>query len=249
MSFITKNEVLRYIHKVFGEDVEIVDAKFPLRIQPSPDDLVGAEPKNPGNCALVHTVRRQHGAQMAIFWKNVAYVDMIDADGVRRVFRFKVTKAARKLITDFDHGEPFEIGRAILLEAPSKNQTLKAGRKRLQAKKNENKKRANRRLRLTAAMTKKKAAAERAARRLREANVKKDRQSLAAIKQRKKEADAALKAVRDKIAAMDRTNRRRAPKTLDLTTRNGAAGNYNLTMGKHGVHPDFYKPAPPTSAA
>lgn len=242
MSFITKNEVREYIHKIFGEEVEIVDAKYPLLIQPSPDDLVGADPKDPGNCVLVHTVRRQHGAQMLIVWKKVAYCDLIGIDGVRRVNRLMVTRDATKLITDFDNGKPFEIGRAIVFDAPSKNQTLKAGRKRLQAKKEGTKKWIDRRKRLTVAMTRKRAAAARAAKRLVAANAKKDAKNLPAIKQRKKEADAALKAVQNQIAAMNKGRHQRAPKRFDLTTRNGAIGNYNLTMGKYGVHPDFYKP-------
>jgi hypothetical protein len=248
MSFITKNEVLEYIHKVFGEDVEITDAKYPLLIQPSPDDLVGADPKDPGNCVLVHTVRRQHGAQMLIVWKKVAYCDLIGTDGVRRVNRLMVTKDATKLISDFDNGKPFEIGRAIVFDAPSKAQTLKAGRKRLKARKAGTNKWVDRRKRLTVAMTKKREAADRAAKRLVAANAKKDAKNLPLIKQRKKDADAALQAVRNQIAAMDKGRRHRAPKRFDLTTRNGAVGNYNLTMGKHGVHPDFYTPNNPTSA-
>ena len=249
MSFTTKNEVLAHIHRIFGEKIEIVEATFPLRVQPIPEDMEGASPKDPGNCVFVHSVKRQFGSQMVIFWKNICYGDMLDEDGVRRVFRFIVTKQATKMLAAFDQGKPFPVGTAISLKPPKPAQTLKANRRRTQRKKAETKTYVDRRKRFTGIMSKQAQAAKDADERLKKAKlmskVKQDTANIAGIKRRKEAADAALKATQDKIAAMDKSRRKRAPKKFDLSTRNGAAGNYNFTMppspGNYRL-PESYKP-------
>ena len=87
-AFQTSNEVKQYIYQVFGKDIEIRDATFPLRLQPMPVDKEGASPHDPSNCLFVHTAHRMYGSQVAVFFKNIAYIDMVDGDGIRRVYRF-----------------------------------------------------------------------------------------------------------------------------------------------------------------
>jgi|SRR5215831_5674633 len=237
-AFTTNNEVRAYIREIFGPDMEIVEATSPLRIQPTPADLVGAAPRDPGNCVFVHTVKRMYDSQMVVIFKKVAYVDLIDKHGTRQVNRFMVSKDATKMLSDFDRGKPFEIGTAIELLPPSKRATLKVKRRQSVKRKIENKKYEDRRKKLNALLLKRRRVAEAAADRLNKAkhkaNVKKDKAMLAGIKQRKTAADAAFKATQAKIAAMDHSRRKRAPKTFDLTTRNGAVGAYNFT-GKAGA--------------
>ena len=234
-AFSTSNEVRAYIREIFGPDIEIVEATSPLRIQPTPADLVGATPRDPSNCVFVHTVDRMYGSKMVVVFKKVAYVDLIDKHGTRQVNRFMVSKEATKMLSEFDRGKPFEIGTAIEFLPPSKRGTLKVKRRQSRKRHIENKKYEDRRTRLNALLLKRRKVAEAATARLQKAkvkaNVKKDKAMLAGIKQRKTAADAAFKATQKKLAAMDHSRRKRTPKTFDLTTRNGAIGNYNF-LGK-----------------
>jgi flagellar biosynthesis GTPase FlhF len=228
MSFQTRNEVLDYIRKVFGKDVEILDATFPLRIQPTPEDANGADPKDPTNCFFVHTVRRMYGSQAVVFWRDVAYTDLVDTDGIRRVFRFMNPKAAVNRIARFDNGEAFPLGSGITLLQPVKSHTLKAMRKSAAKR---TKRYADRRKQLQNTLEKKKRSATLAAQRLTNAmvNEKQDAKKIAQIKKQKAVAEESLKKARVSLAEMDKNKQKRAPKKFDLTTRNGAIGNYKFS--------------------
>lgn len=231
MSFITSNEVRGYIYKVFGENIEIVESTYPLLVQPTKVDVVGATPKDPNNCVFNRAIKRMYGSQVAIFWKKVAYIDLPGTDGVRRVNRFVVSKGATQQLGDFDRGKPFKEGMAIMLDTPPKAQTLKANRKRGKINRAANKKHDDRRKQLTVALNKKRKTAKLLAERIDKAhaNSKQDAKNIPEIKKRKAVADAAIKAAENKIAAMDKSKKKRAPKQFDLTTRNGALGNYNFS--------------------
>lgn len=117
MSRKTQNDVLQRIEMVYGKPPPpIVDAIVPLRLQPIKADCDGADPKSIDNCAFVHTAQRQYGARAAIFFKELAYVDLIDPKTNKRaIFRHRMTRAAIKVVTDFDTGKPFREGMAIVL--------------------------------------------------------------------------------------------------------------------------------------
>lgn len=226
------NEVNQYIRKVFGQDLKIVEATTPLRIQPIPDDAVGASPKDPGNCVFVHTVKRMYTSQMVLVWKKFAYIDLLNERGTREVNRFAVSSAATKMLSDFDRGLPFKAGTAIEFLPPTKSKTLKANRVLQRRGREAAKKYEDRRGKLTVILNKKRKTARLIAKRLNEvikSNIKQDHAMLAGIKQRKAIADAALKEVMNKLAAMDKDRKQRAPRTFDLSTRNGAIGNYNFS--------------------
>lgn len=226
--FQTSNEVKQYIYQVFGKDIEIRDATFPLRLQPTPEDQEGADPKDPSNCFFVHTLQRMYGSQVAVFWKRIAYVDMVDSDGIRRVYRFLIDRDGTARLGKFDHGEPFPLGSAITLQPPSKAQTLKARKIRHQVQK---KQYVDRRKRLQTNL-------KRAATKLKReeqlltkamANEKQDTKKLAAITKKKEIAEASVKKVQADLFNMDTAKAKRAPKHFDLTTRNGAIGNYRFS--------------------
>jgi hypothetical protein len=228
MSFKTSNEVRQYIYQVFGKDIEIRDATFPLRMQPTPEDKEGADPHDPSNCFFVHTVRRMYGSQVVVFWKHIAYVDMVDGDGVRRVYRFFVTKDGTARLSRFDHGEPFPLGSAVTLQPPSKAQTLKASKTRRQTAK---KQYVDRRKQLQTNLKRAATKLEREKQRLTKAmaNEKQDAKKLAIIAKQKEAAEASVKKVEADLAHMDTAKNKRAPKKFDLTTRNGAVGNYHFS--------------------
>lgn len=228
MSFQTSNEVKQYIYQVFGKDIEIRDATFPLRLQPTPDDKEGADPHDPSNCFFVHTVRRMYGSQVVIFWKHIAYVDMVDSDGIRRVYRFLVTKDGTVRLSKFDHGEPFPLGSAVTLQPPSKAQTLKAGKTRRHAQK---KQYTDRRKRLQTDLKSHNRKLELANKKLTTAmaNEKQDVKKIATIKKQAELAASHVLKTQDDLLHMDDAKTKRAPKKFDLTTRNGAIGNYRFS--------------------
>lgn len=127
----SKKYVFEAIRRICGTDAEVVDAKEPLRLQPQPCDLVGADPKDPGNCVLVHTARRMYDARLIIFWKTLAYVELIGRDGKRRIERFKCSNEAVRQIEAFDRGQPICRGAAIVLLPFSRSERRAAKVKRL----------------------------------------------------------------------------------------------------------------------
>lgn len=231
MSFVTSNEVREYIRTVFGDNIEIVEAAIPLRVQPTKLDVEGASPKDPNNCVFNRTIKRMYGSQVAIFWKKVAYIDLPGTDGVRRVNRFLVSRNATQQLSDFDRGKPFKEGMAIMLDATPKHQTLKIKRKQKKVRQATEKKYEDRRKRLMTTLDRKRKIAHRLKEQINKAhlNSTKDTKNLPEIKRRKAAADAAIKATQSKINAMDKSKVKRAPMRFDLTTRNGAVGNYNFS--------------------
>lgn len=105
------------LQREFG-DLEIIEGLIPLRLQPMQCDVEGAVPKDPGNCVFARAAARQYGASKIIFWRKVAYVDIVGRDGVRHVERFYVPKDTFRLIERFDRGEPLDEGRAFHLLIP-----------------------------------------------------------------------------------------------------------------------------------
>lgn len=125
-----KHENVNKRIKVEFGGLEILDAKVPLRLQPMPCDVIGATPKDPTNCVFARTSRRMYGSIKVLFWQFWAYVDLVGEDGVRRVYRYRITQAMHRLLAAFDRGEPIEQGRAFVLLPPSKGSTLLAQRRR-----------------------------------------------------------------------------------------------------------------------
>ena len=131
-------------------------------------------------------------------------------------------------MSKFDRGEPFPVGSAITLQPPSKAQTLKARKVRHQVQK---KQYVDRRKRL---QTNLKRAATKAAKldqSLAKAmsNERQDAKKLAVITKQKEMAEASVKKVQADLSIWISSRSRRAPKTFDLTTRNGAIGNYHFS--------------------
>jgi hypothetical protein len=231
MPFQSNNEIRQYIYKVFGKNIEIREARYPLRLQPIPADMDGADPKDPSNCVFVHTVKRMYGSQVVIFWKHIAYLDMRDNDGIRRVYRFAVTRTGTQRLCKFDHGEPFPLGSAITLMPATKSQTLSAVRKSAQRRKKQQKQYGDRRKRLQSSLKNASKKLEREEQQLTEimANELQDTKKIAAVKRRKKVVEASISKIQVDLQQMDAAKSQRAPKKFDLTTRNGVFGRYNFS--------------------
>jgi hypothetical protein len=224
MSFTSNKQVLTYIHETLG-DVEIKDATFKLRIQPLPVDAEGANPKDPFNCFYVHTIKRMYGCKIVVIWKTVAYLDMVDTDGIRRVYRFMISQETISRTAAFDRGEAFPMGAAIELLPPNDSNKLK----------NKKQYRHQRQQKRKVAVDQARAAIKKAKQDLAKANMQKtmaneakDAKKVAAITKRIAVKQEVLKKAQAKISSL-KVKTRVATK-FDLTTRNGAIGNYNFGL-------------------
>lgn len=227
-TFKTSNEVKKYLTDTFGPDIVIRDAKEELRIQPIPEDAVNADPKDSFNCFFVHSVKRMYGSTVVIFWKTIAYLDLVDPDGVRRVYRYACNADVMKRTAAFDRGEPFPRGSAIILKPP-------LGFNKLTIKSRANRKRLRRHF-----VVQQKA--EIAYRRAKARHAKVEEQfakvmanekqsgskKVEAIKKQKMVTEKAVKQTTIKLAQIAAAKKKREPIKFDLTTRNGALGRYHI---------------------
>lgn len=105
----------------FGE-LEVVEAKKELRVQPNDLDIASAIQGDPRNCVFSRACQRQWGSTFVVFFGTVAYLDLLGPDGVRRIERFVLSRAAKRFIKAFDAGETMD-PRGFSLLPPSRSQT------------------------------------------------------------------------------------------------------------------------------
>jgi len=92
------------------EDLPVVDAEEPLRVTIVESDIVTGKRKSPGCCAFANACRRSFGSSKVLFYRSVAYVEMADENGDRRVERFTLNGAAKAFVADFDKGKQVSTG-------------------------------------------------------------------------------------------------------------------------------------------
>lgn len=95
------SKVQHEMKRLWG-DFPVVDASSELRVFPNAKDIHDGRPKDPTNCAFSQACKRLYGSSKVMFLRNVAYVDLPQADGSRRVERFMLTQPMRRLIEEFD---------------------------------------------------------------------------------------------------------------------------------------------------
>lgn len=111
-----------HLKRVFG-DLEVVEATRELHIQPQRVDIETAERDDPANCALSRACQRMYDSSVVLFFGTVAYVDLLDEDSTRKIYRFKIGPGARKFIQAFDAGEQVKPG-GFRLSPPAPGETL-----------------------------------------------------------------------------------------------------------------------------
>jgi len=231
--------MLRQVREVFGDSLEIIDALWPIRIQPTPEDVKGAVAKDPDNCVFARTCKRMFGSTALRFWKGCAYADMIEEDGIRKINRFLVTKKVRMQTAAFDRGDPLPIGQAIVLWPPPKHQRL-----------TERRKQARRYRKTDGGKLRMKEGHARSDFRVAERELEKAKDTYKTAQEHEKPRSAKMTAARKQVAAAERKYERAKTKlaaakqsvekaravrkqpTFDLTTRNGAIGNYVFTEAR-----------------
>lgn len=80
-------EQIDLLRRVF-QGMEIVDAKADVLINAKDEDFKGSTPNHLENCVFARACRRLYDSGVMLFMASVAYVDMPDEDGVRKVHRF-----------------------------------------------------------------------------------------------------------------------------------------------------------------
>ena len=108
----------RAIRRYWG-DMEVVDALADMRVFIFSEDFDGALKKDAARCVFARACIRQCQSTRIMFWRSVAYVDLPDDLGVRRVNRFELPRNMRDLIEAFDRGDRTIPEGGFLLKAPS----------------------------------------------------------------------------------------------------------------------------------
>lgn len=111
------------LKKWFGE-LEVIEAKKGIRIQPNESDIKNAVRNDPMKCVFSKACQRMWSAKTVVFFGTVAYVDLLDKNGVRHVERFMISSAGQKFIKAFDRGQKLSL-KGFWLNAPTKSQTAK----------------------------------------------------------------------------------------------------------------------------
>lgn len=104
--------------KRFFGDLEIVEAVTPLHLQPQRCDIETAKRDDPANCAFSRACQRMYGSSVVLFFGTVAYVDLLDEHGERKIHRFRIERTAREFIKAFDAGGDVKPGGFRLAPPP-----------------------------------------------------------------------------------------------------------------------------------
>jgi len=241
----------RYLVPLGFGDIEIVDAREPLRLQPIPRDAERAKghEREGDKCVLAQTGMRQYSTRFVLVQKYFAYAILLDTDGVWRCFRYVVDSATRREIELFDRGRPFNVGRAFVLKVPTGNNRLDTRKAATQARRERyptrheiydaRQKRSNAEKKLSPAIGRLELAQERLRdleRTEKPRSVRFTAASQRVVAARNEVRDLREKIADAKIAECKAANSKSADKPIraynvikyDLTTRNGVVGNYRF---------------------
>lgn len=108
----------------FG-DIPVKEARTDLPIQPSKLDIKRAKKNDPRCCIFANTCKRMYGSELVLFFKRYSYVDMLDPNGRRVVYRYENPENVRSAIVNFDNKTVAQLG-DFTIRAPAKSRTLKA---------------------------------------------------------------------------------------------------------------------------
>lgn len=125
---MAKLERDRFGLKSFFGDLPLVEARKPLRIQPSAVDIKTAKRKDPENCVFSKACKRMWNAKKVVFLGSRAYVQLLDQNGNPRIERFNISNQGQRMIQAFDAGKKVDPAGFILLP-PGKSSTLSGIRK------------------------------------------------------------------------------------------------------------------------
>lgn len=115
-------QVLKYFR-----GLPVIEATEPLRIVMNRDDIKKGKRLDPNNCAFAQACRRLFNSHAVLFLRRTAYVELPDAEGIRKVHRFCISSSVANAIAQFDKtGEAPEGG--FLLKAPPPSRLMNTHR-------------------------------------------------------------------------------------------------------------------------
>jgi hypothetical protein len=119
----------REIRRLWGK-TEVVDALEPLRVIVEPCDVASAARTDPAHCVFANACRRLFRSSKVLFWRTVAYVELPDENGKKRVERFVMGETMRQVIASFDRGEGVLPEAGFILRPPTSRETLERKREK-----------------------------------------------------------------------------------------------------------------------
>lgn len=117
------NKGTRVALKRWFGDLEVVEASRDLHVQPKEEDAINGIRKDPSQCMFSKACQRMYDSTVVLFFGTVAYVDLLDEDGIRRVNRFMIDSPAQAVINAYDKGKKVN-GAGFKLRAPRETETV-----------------------------------------------------------------------------------------------------------------------------
>lgn len=103
------------------DGIPIVDAKTELRVFVSKADKTSAIRKDPAHCAFSNACRRLYGSHSVVFFRTLAYVELPDGKGGKRIERFMLRENTQRSIIAFDRrGKIDKDGYSLLPPSPGR---------------------------------------------------------------------------------------------------------------------------------
>lgn len=120
MSHLNRNGLKKW----FG-DLEVIEATHSIRIQPNESDIENAVRNDPMNCIFSKACQRMWSSKAVVFFGTVAYVDLLDKNGIRHVERFSISAEGKRFIKAYDQKKKIML-KSFLLLPPAQTLTSKA---------------------------------------------------------------------------------------------------------------------------
>src|SRR5580765_571235 len=113
-------EHLELLKRIFPDGMEVVEAKANIYLHTASIDEKEAVPHDLEKCVFAQCAHRQLGSTRMVFMQHLAYVDLEDVDGVRKVFRFRQSDGLSRAVIEYDksNGKIFRHGTYMLCAIP-----------------------------------------------------------------------------------------------------------------------------------
>jgi hypothetical protein len=99
------------------------EARAPMHVQPSREDIRGATREDPENCAFARCLKRTLDCKNVFVFSSVAYIETLDEKGNRLMERYTVRRYAKDYLLKFDGGETVSPG-GFVFHVPNKSKQL-----------------------------------------------------------------------------------------------------------------------------
>jgi hypothetical protein len=102
----------------YFQGLPVEDATAAIYVVANVSDVEGAVRGDPHLCALSRACARLYDSTAVLFFRSVAYIDMLNDDGKRVLRRFRVESPVRRKIAEFDRTGDFPPGGFRLTPPP-----------------------------------------------------------------------------------------------------------------------------------